>query len=60
MHPPSKTNWPVVRPLPKFIVASVVVACSVVGYAILWNDRRQAKAPAKVQKAAEVHASVSA
>ncbi len=40
----SKNTWPVVQPLPKFIVQLGLGVFFVLGHVLLWNDRRVTKA----------------
>ena len=39
----SENTWPVVQPLPKFIVQLGLAVFFVLGHALLWNDRRVTK-----------------
>ncbi len=56
MHPPSTSVWPVVRPLPKFVVKFALFVGFIVGHAVIWNDRRVTRASTKVQESTEIHA----
>lgn len=46
----SENAWPVVQPLPRIIVQLGLSVMFVLGHALLWNDRRVAKAVTKVEK----------
>ncbi len=55
MHPPNASKWPVVRPLPRFVVKIALSVGFIVGHALLWSDRRGIRASAKVLDTAEIH-----
>ncbi len=46
----SHTAWPVVQPLPKFLVQLGLGVFFILGHVLLWNDRRVGKAADDVQK----------
>ncbi len=43
-------GWPVVQPLPKFIVQLGLVISFVLGHVLLFKDRRVARTGVKVEK----------
>ena len=46
----SEKTWPVVQPLPRIIVQLGLAVMFVLGHALLWNDRRVAKAVTEAAK----------
>ena len=52
----SHTAWPVVQPLPRFVVQLGLTVCFVLGHAVLWNDRRVGRASVDVEKSLGVPA----
>ncbi len=44
----SDNAWPVVQPLPRFIVQLGLALSFVAGHLLLWNDRRVEKSAGKV------------